>query len=403
MAYVSDMGGLPNWNQHKDLQGKHQGTWYRDGELNLGGLMTAPDAWKLSGDRDNYYTRWRIGDYKSQPMPTPSRWRSSQGFSYERANEAMGAPWGWATKRANAPNSISGWGQWYQTVDPTGRADYTTGRAARPYMGDENVYGRANVMAHDAPGRWAAREVIDWDAYDKKGSKWLEEVGKRKFGGIEDVREYHAWDDLGVAGRAAKKAEEKLAAEKKRKEAEDALRQEMMPDRLDVGQGIVTAPYFDPSNPPTIQLPDGRWISGHDYLNQARTMSDLQSQYGNLQSQYGNLQSTYGNLQNQFGGLQGQYAGLQGQLGGLQGKYDTAQQNWNQLSSQYQNQITGMQDAQAALAQRNRMANQFGWGGQGSGGIKHAMCMRQPGKRGWAPWSGFGREGSRITTGGINI
>ena len=422
--YVSDFGGQPNWAQYVHgydrgnvLQQAGASTWYNNkGELHTGNMLMGddiPEAYRLD-PKYQYKTRWHVGDAQAHPGGgwsfDPSMGRKQTG-RYMGKNEAMGAPWGWVGARANAPSSVSHMSQWYEARDPGHRANLTTGKAALARTTNPGgQYGRHGLTSprggrHYGSGRFGAREVIDWDAYDRdaQGKEWLKEKGRHGFLTRQDLYDFHEWQELGESGRAKKEAEARLAEWKAAEAAMKELRQAQQPKQIDIsqviqnalsqqpgfGQDKVIGPGF-PSVPDfpgpggevgaggIIQLPDGRRITGHDYLNQARTMEGLQGQLGNLQ---------------------GQYAGLQGQLGGLQGQYDTAQKNWNQMQSQYQGQLA---DA-AAADQRRRMAQQFGWAGQGAGGIKHAMFMRQPGGRGWSPYSGFGREGDRISTGGLNI
>ena len=289
--YVSDIGGLPNWNQYvagydqgNVLSGRTSGSMYEGGQLATGGMRTRDqinEAWLLPEDRD-YHTRWNVGRYYGHGMPQAGKY-GPKGFLHPAAQDTYGAPWGWAHVPDESKRSISHWSQWYKEVNPDHwisqgiRPDYTTGRAAMPEIsayanldyaskvgyhqtGNEwfGKHRRFGGYGSPVPGEYAAREVINWDEYDRRGKKWLAEQGKSSFSNLEDIHAYMEWDELGEQGRALKKAQAELQAYLDLQKKQEEMRKAQQPQQLTVSgygtpglpQGAGTTPTI-PGSPTT--------------------------------------------------------------------------------------------------------------------------------------------------------
>lgn len=400
-----DPWGNPIWAQWKDPYGRsskqlglEQARTAREGghfdfaRAGVRGFNEIAEEWRLDPDQD-YRTRWRL----SQTQDAHSGWGNVQ------QKDKRGFEWGRARANPWAPGIRMS--DWYVPIKPGDRADLTTGQFRSAYLDPADNptirTGRTSSKPQYDVESYGAMEVLDWDAYDRAGKEYLSSTGKRKFKTLDEIHEFHKAEKLGIstwkAQQAAEKARLEAEAEKARQKAEAERREALRPKPIDVGQPQQPVPQ-----PQQQQIP---W-------NQTPQYQQLTSQIAALTGQLGGLQGQYGGLQGQFQGLQGQYSGLQGQHAAAQQQHQAALANWLTQSKGYQGQIASgqqtiqqLQSAAAQQQQRGRVHNAWMSGqlGQGAGGVKHAMFIRPQADLGWSPRSGFGREGSRITTGGINI
>ncbi len=408
-----DPWGNPIWGQWKDPYGKtgrqtgleYAKTFSEGGRFDVSrpGVRRRDEIakeWLLDPDQD-YRTRWRL----SMTEDAHSGWDNPQ------QKDKRGYEWGRARQNPYAPGIRMS--DWFVPIKPGERADLTTGQFRTPYVDPQTSQSiRDPRRPYDYWKKIGAQEVIDWEDYDRAGKEYLAATGKRKFKTLDEIHEFHKAEKIGIqtwkAQQAAERARLEAEAEKARQKAEAERREALKPKPLDVGQnnqGVTIQPI-------TQQPQQIAWNQTPEYKQLTSQIAALTGQLGGLQGQYSGLQGKYSGLQGQYGGLQGQFQGLQSQHAAAQQQHQAALANWLAQSKGYQGQIASgqktIQDLQSAAAQqqqRNRVHNAWMSGqlGQGAGGVKHAMFIRPEAELGWTPASGLGREGSRITTGGINI
>jgi|LULZ01.1.fsa_nt_gb outer membrane murein-binding lipoprotein Lpp len=143
----------------------------QSGQPQSGEIRATPDAWKL--------------DEKTQ---AGKDWKTH--WSIKTGHEAFGKRghgWGYTQQAPYAPGiRLSDY--WYD-VDPdaTGRAAYSTGLVTAGYDPDK--------PRHQQGYEVAARQVLDWGAYDKDYKDWLTHMGKKEFKSLEDIYAAETWFD----------------------------------------------------------------------------------------------------------------------------------------------------------------------------------------------------------------
>ena len=269
-SYVSDTGGDPNWNQYATgygnapargwstayNRGDPDPSWapqtdrnpafYRSRHAGPGGytgyMVEAPDAWRLPGTGDfadhDFMTRWSV-------KTAGGGYGYGQGFTDISNLNRRGNVWGYTKEQPYAPGIRSS--DWFTDVDPTTveRADYTTGemRIADPSSsvvetdrGRKNIRGVRNPYAGGRDNRetHAAREVIDWDAYDRKYGDWLASEGRKQFKTLEDIKSALAYERKGAVANAWDQEKAGYLAQIEALKARNELRDLEQPQRLDV-------------------------------------------------------------------------------------------------------------------------------------------------------------------------
>ena len=387
---ASDAAGNPIWGRWRDPYGRSaqqlglegagtasRGGYYQFDRQGVRRQDQIAKEWLLDPNQD-YRTHWRLAQTEH---PTPRGWDDPRG------RETAGYHWGRARMNPYAPGIRMS--DWYTPISPGERADYTTGEFRTPTL-SSNYISRGADVTRDLR-TYGAQEVINWGEYDRVGKEYLAATGKRKFKTLDEIHEFHKAEKLGIstwkAQQAAEKARLEAEAEKARQKAEAERREALRPKPLDVGQ------------------PQQQGQASIQPITQQPQAIPQTPQYQQLTSQIAALTG-------QLGGLQGQYSGLQSQHSTAQQQHQAALANWLTQQQGYQGQIASgqqtiqqLQSQAAQQQQRNRVHDAWMSGqlGQGAGGVKHAMFIRPDAQKGWSPYSGFGREGSRITTGGINI